>query len=163
MRCAVLMSSKIKTYLAFILLYQAMGFTIGSFTAEGTDTWYKTLLVSYLTPPDFVFPIMWTILYVFIALAGAILWLHRTEKQGKIALSLFAAYTALNWSWSFVFFHFHQIQLGYFWIVVMTGINAALIVYCWNRYRKAAVLMIPPLLWTSFAAYLNYAIWMLNM
>lgn len=164
MRRTVLMQlSNTKTYLTFIMLFQAAGFAIGAFTAADTDGWYQTLERSPLTPPDLAFPIMWTILYIFIAMAGAVLWLHRTEKQGKIAFTIFVVYTALNWSWSFVFFHFHQIQLGYVLIVIMNGINLALIIYCWNKYRKAALLMMPPLLWTCFAAYLNYAIWMLNM
>lgn len=163
MRSPILMSKDLKSFIGWVLLYQAVGFAIGGFTSDDTMSWYAGLEKSTLTPPNIAFPIAWTLLYVLIAAAGSVLWTHRTEKQAKIAFAMFAAYTALNWSWSLVFFELHMIKLAYMWIVVMNGINVAFIIYCWNRYRKAAVLMIPPLAWTCFAAYLNYMIWMLNI
>jgi tryptophan-rich sensory protein len=146
----------------WILAFEAVSFAIGISTQESVDGWYQNLQAPPLVPPDIVFPVVWTLLYVLIALAGWRLYSRRAEKDIKPLLALFAVYMVLNWSWSFVFFTAHQLLLGFAWIVCLDLIAFILIIKAWRIERPAAGLMIPPLLWTLFAAYLNGAYWWLN-
>lgn len=144
----------------WIIGYQAIAYGIGLATRANME-WYDTLAKSALTPPDIAFPIVWTVLYVFLALAGYRVWNKRKE-----AFPVFISYwvqMALNWGWSFVFFAGHLIFLGFIWIVVFDIAMLSFIVLAWkNDMKVPALLVLPTLLWGSFAGYLNYAIWTLN-
>lgn len=144
----------------WILGYQAIAYGIGMSTRANMG-WYDTLEKSTLNPPDIAFPIVWTILYVLLALAGWTIWQGR-----KTAPKAFVAYwvqMALNWGWSFVFFVGHLVFIGFVWIVLLDIAMLVFIVMAWKADMKpAALLVLPTLLWGSFAGYLNYMIWVLN-
>lgn len=147
-----------KKYFGLALLigiFEAISYLIGSATQSSVDGWYGTLTPPPLTPPDIAFPVMWTMLYALIAAAGWFTWRGRNEPGGRTLLILFAVYMALNWSWSFVFFGAHQLLAGFIWILALDAVAMLFIVRAWKTLRPAALLMIPPLLWTLFAAYLN--------
>lgn len=141
-------------------MFQAVGSVIGIVTGPEIDGWYRGLEKSSLNPPDFVFPVAWTILYVLIALTGWRLWERRNALKWQWAA--FVVYVAFNWSWSFVFFSFKQTGSALVWIMVINLLSLALIIGCWRRDRPVALLMVLPLLWTCFATWLNYQIWVLN-
>lgn len=146
-------------YLAlWVFIFEAVSATIGMITQNDVDGWYASLTPPPLVPPNIVFPIMWTMLYALIAAAGWSLWQTRDRKL----LALFGLYMALNWSWSFIFFSAHMLLGGFLWILALNAVAVALIVLSWQRARLAAWLMIPPLAWTCFAAYLNGGYWWLN-
>lgn len=146
----------------WIMVFEAISATIGYATQPGVDGWYQSLKEAPLTPPDFVFPIMWTILYALIAISGYLLWRDRTQAGGEKRFALFALYMGFNWTWSFIFFSLHMLFLSFIWIIAMNGIAIFLIFKAWTINRKVALLMIPPLVWTLFASYLNGAYWFLN-
>ena len=154
------MIKKYAPLLLWIGAFELISFTIGSLTQGSVDGWYIQLARPPLVPPNIVFPIMWTILYALIAATGWHLWRAR-EAQPHL-LRLFFAYMALNWSWSFVFFGAHLLLPGLVWILALNLIAVILIFQAWDRLRNAALLMIPPTLWTFFAAYLNAGYWWLN-
>ncbi|MEM8832997.1 MAG: TspO/MBR family protein [Pseudomonadota bacterium] len=143
----------------WIGIYLAVAFGIGQITQGSIDSWYIDLEKSSLTPPNYVFPIMWTILYIMIATAGWKLWTTECDHYLKI---LYIRYTVLNLAWTPVFFGFHWIfaALG---VIILLNIAAALIIKkAWKQVRLVSYLMIPPTLWTLFAAYLNLMIFSLN-
>lgn len=146
----------------WVIGFQAVSSSIGMLTSSNIDGWYKGLEKSALTPPDIVFPIVWTALYVMVALAGWLIFRNSDGGRGHSAKIFYALYVFLNWGWSFVFFEFHFICAGFFWILAVNVANIGVIYKSWTFSRAAAFLMLPPLIWTSFAAYLNYAIWVLN-
>ena len=148
--------------LGWIIVFEAVSVLIGLGTQSGVDGWYAGLVQPSFTPPNIAFPIMWSILYAMIAAAGYYIWQARTQAGGALRLKLFIAYMALNWSWSFIFFTLHQLLLGFIWIVVIDVLAIAVIVTSWQNLRRAALLMIPPLGWTLFAAAKNGAYWWLN-
>lgn len=149
--------------LLWIAVYQAMGIAIGSATREGTQGWYQDLQKSSLNPPDFIFPIVWTILYVLIALAGWRIWMARDRAGMKPVLAMFGVYTLLNWTWSFVFFAYGMVFWALVSIETMNVLALLMIWFSWRRgERPAALFMVLPTIWTCFAAYLNYAILVLN-
>lgn len=151
---------KIAMPLLWVLCFQAVSALIGLVTRANIDSWYAGLEKSALTPPDIAFPIVWTSLYILIALAGYLSWQKRAEAPA--AFKLFVAYTLFNWAWSFIFFHFHLIVMALFWIVAVGALNAVYIYKSRSTSKIAAALMILPLLWVVFAGYLNYMIWVLN-
>jgi benzodiazapine receptor len=147
----------------WIAVFEAVSAAIGYATRPEVDGWYATLNRPWFTPPNMIFPVMWTLLYALIAAAGFYIWQARNADAGGMRrLWLFAAYMALNWSWSFVFFSAGQLLIGFIWILVMNVLSIVLIVQAWQPLRRAALLLIPPLMWTSFAALLNGAFWWLN-
>jgi len=152
----------IPTLLIWIAVFEAISASIGMSTQSAVDGWYAGLVRPSFALPNIVFPVMWTILYALIASAGYLLWLHRTQESGGAAWWGFVLYMAFNWSWSFVFFTWHQLLAGFVWIVIINILALAMIVLCWQRDRRPALLLLPPLCWTLFAAVLNAAYWWQN-
>lgn len=147
----------------WIAAFEAVSTMIGLATQPQVDGWYAALHRPWFTPPNLVFPVMWTILYAMIAAAGFYIWRARgQDAAGNRRVWVFVLYMALNWSWSFVFFTQQQLFAGLVWIVGMNVLAVMLVVMCWKPLRNAAVLMLPPLGWTLFAAVLNGAFWWLN-
>jgi tryptophan-rich sensory protein len=152
------MNSYIK--LAFwIIGYLAVSFTIGQMTQGGMQDWYQNLEKPSFNPPNYIFPIVWTILYIMTATAGWNLWRVNADKSLKI---IFVVYTLMNWAWTPIFFGAHQIMLGFIWIIALSLVNLAFIIKAWQPARLSAILVIPLLAWTSFASLLSYQIWALN-
>lgn len=145
-----------------ILTFEAVSFGIGMVSQGDVDGWYAALNAPPLTPPNIAFPIMWTILYALIAAAGYLLWRHRAAPGGRDRLTLFIVYMALNWSWTFIFFGAHLLLTGFLWIALLDLVALALILKSWGDARPVSYLMIPPTLWTLFAAYLNGGYWWMN-
>ncbi len=159
------MAASVKKYLsliATIVVYEAISAFIGRATLGDVQGWYATLNKPPLSPPNWLFPVVWTSLYILIASAGWWAWKVPAGKERSTLLALFTVYTALNWGWSFVFFSAHLLLPGFIWILVMNLVALGFIAKAWKSERKAAYLMIPPLLWTSFAAYLNFGYWYFN-
>ena len=145
----------------WILGFQAVSGLIG-YTTSSNMGWYEGLEKSSLTPPDIAFPIVWTSLYVLLALAGWLVWKKRNDEDFRPAFIAYWVQMALNWGWSFVFFAAHLVVVGFFWILAL---NLAMIVFiflAWKHSRAAAILVLPTVIWGSFAAYLNLMIWILN-
>jgi benzodiazapine receptor len=147
--------------LAWIAAFQAISAAIGMITNSNME-WYQSLARSALTPPNIVFPIVWSTLYVMLALAGYLMWRVRKLPEARVAFILFWVQMLMNWAWSFVFFEFKAIELGYYWIVALNVLMLIFIISALKIAPKAALLVVPTLLWGCFAAYLNYMIWILN-
>lgn len=146
----------------WVLAFEAISYAIGMAIQGDVSGWYASLNRPPLSPPDIVFPIMWTTLYALIAAAGWYLWRNRHDEEGDFRLIIFAIYMALNWAWSFIFFSAHLMLPGFLWILLMNFTAIVLIVKSWQNVRPASYLMIPPTLWTLFAGYLNGAFWYVN-
>ena len=121
--------------------------------------WYEALAKPAWTPPNWVFPPTWTVLYVMIALAG---W-RVFEKQGFVpALIVWIVSLQLNAAWSVLMFKEHLIGYALADIAALWLSITAFIALTWNTNRLASLLFVPYLAWVSFAAALNFAIWQLN-
>lgn len=155
------MMKKFIAPLAWVLGFQAVSALIGAVTRENMG-WYDTLEKSALNPPDIAFPIVWTVLYVMLALAGWLMWQVRKQPEARLPFILYWVQIAMNWAWSFIFFAWHEVAAGFWWIVALDIMMIAFVIAAWNVQRKAAFLVVPTIVWGSFAAYLNYSIWMMN-
>jgi len=145
--------------LAFLLLCAAVA-TTGILFQPGT--WYATLAKPEWTPPDWLFPPAWTSLYVMIAVAGWLVWRAAGLRRAVMPFVLYALQLVLNAAWSWLFFGLHRMDVGFFDIVALWLAILATLVAFYRVDRVAGLLLVPYLLWVSFAAALNLAIWQLN-
>jgi tryptophan-rich sensory protein len=147
-----------------VLVVEAVGASGAVFTARGLAEWYGTLRRPALAPPNWVFGPVWTALF---ALIGAALWLvwrraEHSPRAVRFAVAVFVVHFAFNLAWSAVFFGMRAIGPGLAVILVLWGLIAATIWAFGRVDRRAAYLLVPYLLWVTFAAYLNYRFWVLN-
>ena len=132
-------------------------------TITDLGPWYRSLVQPSWAPPDAVYGAAWTAIYAFAALAGVSGWLampHGREREWLIGL--FALNGFLNMAWSLLFFRFHRPDWALIEVVALWISVAILVGYIGRRSIRWAVLLVPYLLWVSFAAYLNQAIVALN-
>jgi benzodiazapine receptor len=129
----------------------------------GPQSWYATLAKPSFTPPSWVFGPVWTLLYLLMGVAAFLVWRKGLASAGvKTALAWFLVQLGLNAAWTPVFFGLHRIGLA---LVVIVLLLAAIVVTT-DRFlrvsRPAGLLLVPYLLWVSFATVLNAALWHLN-
>jgi tryptophan-rich sensory protein len=131
---------------------------IGSlFTTSSVNSqWYNSIKPS-ITPPSWVFPIAWTILYIMIAFSMYYAWVSsKNNKQRKIISILFTVNLLLNILWSILYFNNHNI-LGAFIDLILLWISIALLFFTtFTISRRSAYLLVPYFLWVTFAGILNY-------
>ncbi len=144
----------------WIIAFLVISFGIGQVTQGGMQGWYQALEKPSFNPPNYIFPIVWSILYVMIAIAGWNLWRVPASKSLKM---IFALYMMMNWAWTPIFFGLHYITLGLIWIIALSLVNLVFIVKSLKVVRLSSVLMMPLMAWTSFASVLSYFIWALNV
>jgi tryptophan-rich sensory protein len=143
----------------WIAVFLGVSYGLGELTRDQISSWYETLAKPTGTPPDWAFPVMWTTLYIMIAAAGWKLWQENAPRELK---ALYVAYVVLNWLWTPVFFTLHAI-LGGLIVIVFLNLTALLfVIRTWKTVPLSAWLMVPPLLWTLYAMYLNAGIYFLN-
>lgn len=145
----------------FIIACLGIGWVGSIATGTSKETWYAALQKPPLNPPDWIFAPVWITLYVFMAIAGWQIWETEKPKRNRVRF-LFAAQLILNGIWSFLFFGLHNplisfVDIGLLWVCLFM-----LILEAWRASRAAGFLLMPYLIWVSFAAYLNAAIWWLN-
>jgi benzodiazapine receptor len=148
-------------YLAFILLAEAVGVLAGLLTRNGLAV-YETVPKSALTPPAAVFPAVWTILYALMGVGAARVYLAESSLPRTRSLGLFAFQLIVNFFWSLFFFHLRAYGFSLLWLLILWALILAMILSYEKVDRPAALLQIPYLLWVTFAAYLNFAVWMMN-
>jgi len=139
------------------------GFASGSLTADSIQNWYSTLNKPFFNPPNWIFAPVWTLLYVLLGIGAGMIW-HKglSEKGVKTALILFVAQFILNLFWSPIFFNLQAPTLALIIIVVLWFLIIITIMHFNTIDRTAGKLMIPYLLWVSFATILNGSIVYLN-
>lgn len=126
------------------------------------NNWFDQLEKPFFMPPGWVFGTVWTILYVLLGIALALVLAERKSLVRRKALTLFFAQLALGYLWSPLFFAAHAVTLALYTIFVMAAVAALTARQFWNIRRVAGALMLPYLAWLCFAAALNAAIDRLN-
>ena len=134
----------------------------GLVTAPNIPNWYAQLAKPGWTPPGGVFGPVWTLLYLMMAVAAWLIWRPTGLAGARLPLALFGVQLAFNSLWSILFFGLHNPGAAFVDIVLLWGAIVATLVAFWRRSRWAGGLLVPYLLWVSFAAALNFAIWRMN-
>jgi tryptophan-rich sensory protein len=137
--------------------------TLGSVaTTPNVRTWYLGLVKPGWTPPGWVFGPVWSILYFAMSIAGWLVWRQMGLRGAALPLTLFGVQLALNGTWSWLFFGLHSPGIAFVEIVLLWLAIAVTAAAFWRRSVVAGWLFVPYLVWVSFAAVLNFAVWRLN-
>jgi translocator protein len=148
-----------------VLLCEAAGAVGSVYTYDGVRDWYPKLEKPSFTPPGWVFAPVWTVLYAMMGLSLFLASQRRTEQDGGLweaSRVLFGTQLALNTLWSYVFFGRRSpgwalVEILFLWVAIVAT------TWAFSRIsRTAGLLLLPYLLWTSFAVVLNHSIWRLN-
>ena len=149
---------------ASIIICQLAGFIGSIFTAASIPTWYAALQKPFFNPPAWVFAPVWITLFVLMGISLYLVWNKGIKTKGvKIALILFGFQLALNVLWSIIFFGLKSPLYAFIEIVMLWIIILFTILKFYSISKTASYLLIPYILWVSFAAVLNFSIFILNL
>jgi len=147
-----------------IVLPNAIGWAGSTFTRSAIPTWYEKLKKPSWRPPNAVFPIAWTALYTGMGAASWLVWRDGNGFSGpaRLPLTMYATNLVLNGLWTPLFFGLKRIDLALIDITLLVGVIGGCIATFYPVNQTASYLLIPYLLWTSFATLLNFKIWLDN-
>ena len=166
--CALSFPKRPGLLLASVLLCNAAGFLGSLVTVTGTGSWYALLQKPSFNPPSWVFAPVWTTLFVLMGISLYLVLMERSRGERdrdrviQWGIVLFAGQLILNTLWSFAFFGLQSPLLGLVDITLLWVVLLATILVFWKITRPAAILLVPYIAWVSFAAVLNYTIYLLN-
>lgn len=163
-----------KNYVIIPLITIAVAM-LGSWFNTFGMTWYQTELVRPdLTPPNYLFPIAWTTIFILATIAALMVWnkpqfeerylviFKRKTRDFNLIIGFFIVNAILNALWSLLFFTFHLIFPALVEMIFLEATTLILILLIWRHSKIASLLLLPYLLWVAFATYLTYLIYILN-
>lgn len=122
---------------------------------------YSDLNRPELSPPGYIFPIVWSILFVLMGISAALIWCSN-GMQLDCALLFYGAQLVFNFCWTLIFFNFRAFLAAFIWLIILLVLIGITTVKFYKINSLAGLLMLPYFLWVCFAGYLNFAIWQLN-
>ena len=150
--------------LIFSILLCLLAGAIGSiFTVSSIPTWYAVLKKPFFNPPNWIFGPVWTVLYILMGISLYLVWKKGIKtEESKVALILFGFQLVINALWSIIFFGLRMPSYALIGIIILWVAILFTIIKFYNISKPAAYLLIPYILWVSFASVLNLYIWLLN-
>lgn len=156
------MESKTKKYIIGIAIPLAVG-GLSALLTQSAMQKFNSLNQPPLAPPSWLFPVVWTVLFVLMGIASALVYTADVpQEQKKSALTLYGVQLAMNFLWSIVFFNFGAYLFAFVWLLALLAVIIATAVKFRRISKPAAWMLIPYILWVCFAGYLNFAIYLLN-
>ena len=156
------MRSKKVLFYVCVLIPITVGSIASLITKDGIEA-FQLMRQPALAPPEWLFPIVWTVLYFLMGVSSFLIMRANTEKEQKEkAILLYEYQLAVNFLWPTFFFHFEWYFFSFLWLVILWFLVLFMILKFWKIDKRATILNIPYLLWLTFAGYLNLAIWWLN-
>lgn len=153
--------SALRPYLFFVVLALAVGAAAGAAARAGMDT-YDLLTKPPATPPDWLFPVVWTLIYLLMGIAMGRVWRAASGSARRQAAALWCVQLGVNGFWPVVFFLWQEHGAAFFLLAGLIALVLAMSAQFSRRAPAAAWLCAPYLLWLLFAAYLNLGVWLLN-
>ncbi len=155
-----MLKNKILSFILFFLITFSASFIGGLTTITYKEPWYSQLIKSNFNPPDWVFAPVWTTLYFMMTLA---IWFFWHSKNRDInTIYIYFIHIVFNTTWSIIFFAFHNILLALINLMILIGFIIILILKFKRVNNVSAYLMIPYLLWSCYALFLNFNLYILN-
>lgn len=155
--------SQVLKLVAAVAICESAGLIGSLFTTSEIPTWYRELVKPALNPPSWVFGPVWTTLFFLMGIAAYLVWRQGLQKpRVRLALGIFTGQLVLNVVWSILFFGLHRPDLAFIEITLLWLAILITMIAFFKLSKPAAWLLLPYLLWVSFASYLNFAIWQLN-
>ena len=147
---------KWKIYVIFIVLTLLIG-VISGFISMGDMQEYATLEKPLLSPPAWLFPVVWTVLYVFMGIGAARVYIKTQSVPWSYVIQL-----VFNFFWSIIFFNFGDYLFAFVWLLALLIFVIIMVIRFYSVDRLAGLLQIPYILWLLFAGYLNFMVYLLN-
>jgi tryptophan-rich sensory protein len=144
-----------------IITFEIISYCLGLITRNNMD-WYNLLNKSILTPKGYVFSIVWTILYAFLAISGYFLYRRKDREEIRKIYYIFILQMLFNWIWTPVFFGLHQLNLALVILVITILLTSYIMIRSFRCYRLVFYMFLPYLCWILFAGYLNFVICIIN-
>ena len=136
---------------------------VAALLTSGSMKSFEILNKPPLSPPGWLFPVVWTILYTLMGVASYLILTADAEKQEKSkALSVYIYQLIVNFLWPTIFFNFQWFLFAFLWLVLLWVLILITIFRFYHISKPAGYLLIPYLIWVTFAGYLNLGIWLLN-
>lgn len=155
------MKRKTKIYLWGILIPLLGGVLISLISRSAMQDFFQIIKKPPLSPPAWLFPVAWSILYVLMGTSSSRVFLSDSPFKNT-ALKLYFLQLGVNLSWSIIFFNLRAFLFAFLWLILLFALIAFMIFFFYKCDRKAALFQIPYFLWVVFAGYLNLFIWILN-
>ncbi len=157
------MWKKLKPYVISVLIALGVG-GLSALLTSGNMNIYDKIISPPLSPPGILFPIVWTVLYTLMGISSALVYVKGKEEDidTSSALGIYLIQLAVNFFWSIIFFNLQAYLFAFIWIILLWILIITMIKRFYEISPLAAYLQIPYLLWVTFAAYLNLAIYILN-
>ena len=151
---------KLKPLLVSLLLSLGTG-GLSALLTRGSMERYGSLHPPPLSPPGWVFPVVWTILFTLMGIAAYLVWMRdSTGRNG--ALALYGVQLVFNFIWPLLFFNLQNYALAFFWLLALWVLILLTTLRFFKETPAAGWLMVPYLVWVAFAGYLNAGVWLLN-
>ena len=155
-----MLKNKFISFILFFLITYSASFIGGLVTMSFKEPWYSQLIKSNFNPPDWIFAPVWTTLYLMMTIAIWFFWHTKNRDMGTVYI--YFIHVLFNTTWSVVFFGFHNISLALTNLVILICLILILILRFKRVNKVSAYLMIPYLLWSCYALFLNVNLYMLN-
>ena len=149
-------------YAFWIGLSELVGLIAGFLIRYGVEIYSLTANKPPLSPPDWVFPVVWTILYALMGISAARVWLVEDTPAKSRSISLFIAQLAVNFFWPLFFFNLQAYGFALVWLILLWLLVFLLILNNRRVDMNASWLLVPYLIWLTFALYLNIGVFLLN-
>lgn len=157
----MVINSKTTRLIKNILLPLLVGAISGILTRNGMQAFTQTAVKPFFMPPNWLFPVAWTILYIMMGYA-AYLYNMRFSAEKKTATAVYYIQLFFNFVWSFIFFGAENYLFAFVWITILWVLIIANTILFYRENKVAGVLFIPYLVWVTFAAILNFSVFLLN-
>ena len=155
-----MLKNKFLSFVLFFIITYSASFIGGFVTVSLKEPWYSQLIKSNYNPPDWIFAPVWTTLYLMMTLAIWFFW--HSNKRDMNTVYIYFIHIVFNTTWSVVFFGLHQIFLALLVLLILILLIIVLIVRFKRVNLASYYLMIPYLLWTLYALFLNFNLMILN-
>ncbi len=157
------MFKKFKPYIISVAIALGVGILSALLTSGSMDI-YSSINQPALSPPSWLFPVVWTILFILMGISAALVYLDSDSPKEQIrsALSVYTVQLIFNFIWSLIFFNMRAYLFAFIWLVVLWILIIIMIIRFYAVRKLAGILQIPYLLWVTFAGYLNFMIYLLN-
>lgn len=149
-----------KAFVASIVIALGVGGLSAWLTKDSMER-YGQMAKPALSPPGWLFPIVWTILFLLMGVAAALVW-EKNDPDRTTALWLYAVQLGFNFFWTLIFFNAQAFGFALIWLLALWVLILLTMVKFYRTTPPAGWLLLPYFLWVSFAAYLNAGVWFLN-
>jgi len=151
-----------KTYLISVVIPLAVGALSALLSMDSMEIYAQQIAKPPLSPPAWLFPVVWTILYALMGISAARIYLAPKSDARSKGLNLYIAQLVVNFFWSLFFFNAQAFGFSVLWLILLWVLVLLMILAFSKVDTKAAWLQIPYLIWLTFALYLNIGVWYLN-